>query len=210
MRDILFDLDGVLVDSRAWHLLTLEMAMHEAGYLDFRAVEGARSVDQIRSHIVALQQRPQGLTAHEQDPLAIYQRKWYFLRAMTLSGAAGRAYMPPHKTIGQQIVERARVYAGRVGVVTDTLEHAAAPMLLALGIAVDDLFARETIEEPGKPDPHLYARATARGYLHGDTVVFEDSERGAAAARSVGYTDIVQVPDVGETLPLVNGLRWRT
>ena len=95
--------------------------------------------------------------------------------------------------IASQIAYRA---AGRpVCVVTATLEHAARPMIEALtGRTLEalrwEISARQTVEDPDKPDPSLYLRALELLRADAaDVTAIEDEERGTVAARAAGITN---------------------
>jgi sugar-phosphatase len=168
---VLFDLDGVLVDSRqmveqAWLRWADEQQL-EAGEV-LAVIHGRRGQDSVRL-----------LTPHL-DPVQQVQR----IRGYEAEGEGdGLAAMPG----ALECVSFAR--RGRWAVVTSGGRELAAQRLAAAGLPVPEVLVTGDDVKEGKPDPEPYLRAaTALGVPAAECVVIEDAPAGVLAGQRAGMT----------------------
>ena len=169
---VLFDLDGVLVDServvvRTWNRWA---AHHKLEVPDLvRRAHGRRSIETVRE--VA-----PWLDAEAED-------RW--LAAAELADGDGLAALPGALTLFEAIPTRHRA------VVTSCGRALATFRLEAVGLTVPEvLIAAEDVQQ-GKPAPDGYALAAQRlGVAPSECIVMEDTPAGIAAGRAAGATVI--------------------
>jgi len=163
---VLFDLDGVLVDSRACieHVWRAWAAARGRDYRDFlRVAHGRRTSETVR------------LVAPELDAAA----ESAVLDAMESVEARGLVAFP-----GVQAL-LAAIPAGRWAVVTSGSLPVATLRLGTAGITPPAVFITAGDVRKGKPDPEGYLAAAARLSLRpSDCVVVEDSPTGVAAGKA--------------------------
>ena len=169
---VLFDLDGVLVESReATERVWLEWAArYGIGDQELRsAMHGVRSVEVVRAL------RPELDAVAESD--AIERRQAEDLRGLrAIPGAA----------------EALRALRGeRVAVVTSATRGLAEARLGAVGISLPAVVVYAGDVSRGKPDPEGYLAAAERlGVDPADAVVVEDSPPGIQAGRAAGAATV--------------------
>jgi mannitol-1-/sugar-/sorbitol-6-phosphatase len=171
-RAVLFDLDGVLVDSRAvvertWQRWT---ARHGLAIPDIVArSHGRRSVDTLRELV----------------PDDAIEGEVAWLEATELSDTEGLVVLPgAHDAL----------YAlddGRRAIVTSGGRELALMRLRFTGLPVPAVLVAAEDVRFGKPSPEGYALAAAQlGFHPGDCVVIEDTAAGISAGRTAGATVI--------------------
>lgn len=194
---ILFDCDGVLVDSDASVLKTWTRWAHQMG-LDPEAVvavvHGRRSADTVAALIEPSRQAAalELIDSFEVDEADT---------ATAIPGAAELlASLPPE----------------RWATVTSGVRNLASARLTAVGLMVPEvLITAEDVTE-GKPHPEGYRTAAQRlGVPARECVVLEDAPAGIHAARAAGVGHVIGVgnrPQVHEladiTVPDLHALRW--
>ena len=167
-RAILFDLDGVLVDSREcieliWHAWAAERALDPADFL--RVAHGRRIAETLR------------LVAPQLDAVA----EAAVLDAMEEVETRGLRAVPGAAALLRQLseVQRAIVTSGSHGVATLRLRTA--------GLPIPGVFVTAGDVMQGKPHPEGYLLAAGRlGVAPADCVVLEDSPPGVAAGKAAG------------------------
>jgi sugar-phosphatase len=167
-RAVLFDLDGVLVDSTArveyhWRVWAEQRGLDVDALL--QVVHGRRAIDTIRSFAPHLDA--------EAELQAIVAAEVGDTRGLAaLPGAeATLAALPPT----------------RLAIVTSGSRSIALARLRAAGLPIPRVMVAADEIERGKPDPQGYLRAaTALGVPPEDCIVVEDAPAGAAAARAAG------------------------
>lgn len=169
---ILFDLDGVLVDSaavvrRQWTRWAREHGLDPEEVV--RAAHGRRQIETIRE-----------LTPHvdvEAEARRLERREAEDTEGLRLIPGADR------------LVERAR--GGCWGVVTSGSRAIATTRLEHVGIGVPEVFVTAEDVDEGKPHPEAYRTGAALLGLAPDRcVVLEDSPAGIEAAGTAGATVI--------------------
>jgi sugar-phosphatase len=167
---ILFDLDGVLVDSAAWIELQWRRWAERRG-LDpapfLLVCHGRRAVETIR---LAAPQLDAEAEVARLDP------------ADEVVSAPLRAVAGAERVLGA-------LPAGAWAVATSGPRASAVARLCRVGLTVPSvLIAAEDVHR-GKPDPEVYLRAAqALGVVPGRCLVIEDAPAGLEAARAAGMT----------------------
>lgn len=176
----IFDLDGVLVDSREIHLNALNLALSE---IDRKYVisrdEQARVFEGLttRSKLEILT-RIRGLDRDSHD--VIWQRKQGYTSLMFASVSADEGL--------SALLNFIKINGISVGVASNSIRSTLDGCLKALGIEkhVDYSLSNEDVTSP-KPSPEIYLKCMS--YFDAepkDTVIFEDSPIGRAAATASG------------------------
>ena len=175
---VLFDCDGVLVDSRAageaaWTTWAERRGLDPAVVLD--GIHGRRSVDSVARFVA-----PERVEADVAE-----------LDALELDGAGDTTAIPG----------AAALLAGLPGdrwvVVTSAPEALARARLGAAGLPEPRMLITSELVSAGKPAPDPYlAAADAVGVAPGVCIVVEDTPAGIASARAAGVRTVVGVgPD---------------
>lgn len=167
---VLFDLDGVLVDSepvvvRTWNRWA---ARHKLEIPDLvRRAHGRRSIETVRE------------VAPQLD--AEVEVRW--LEGIETSDAEGLVIMPGAAELFQAIPHERRA------VVTSGGRALAEFRLAAIGLTAPAVLISAEDVERGKPAPDGYLLAAERlGAAPGECVVIEDTPAGIAAGRAAGAT----------------------
>jgi HAD superfamily hydrolase (TIGR01509 family) len=176
-RGVVFDMDGVLIDSGAHHRDAWRLLLQELGLTpvpDFWRLTIGRPAEEA---VALLLGRPVG--AAEAAALARRKRAHY-----TRLAARGMLPIPGAPAfvaaLARQGVPRA--------VATSATRHDVEDLLADLGVRrhFDVIVTAEDVRR-GKPDPEVYVRAArGLGLPPGGCVVFEDSLVGVRAARTAG------------------------
>ena len=171
-RAVLFDLDGVLVDSRAvvertWQRWT---ARHGLTIPDIVArSHGRRSVDTLRELV----------------PDDAIEAEVAWLEATELSDTEGLVVLPGARDALHALDD------GRRAVVTSGGRELAFMRLRFSGLPLPAILIAAEDVRIGKPAPEGYALAAERlGFPAADCVVFEDTAAGISAGRAAGATVI--------------------
>lgn len=167
-RAILFDLDGVLVDSRkcvelVWHAWAAERGLDPAPFL--KVAHGRRISDTMR------------LVRPDLDAVAEAR----VLDAMEEVETWGLSPVPG----AAELV--ARLSDMQWAVVTSGSRAVATLRLRTVGLPIPPVFVTADDVQRGKPDPEGYLLAARRlGVESADCVVIEDSPTGLAAGKAAG------------------------
>ena len=191
-RGILFDCDGVLVDSlesagRAWNIWSTTWAPQFDFHRDI--VHGQRAGETIAQLVDA-------------DAFAVAEAE---LAQLELDHVDGTRAIPGAVEL------TASLTPGAWTVVTSGLRALAERRLAAAGIARPDAYVAAEDVANGKPDPEPYRRgAELLGLDPAHCVVFEDAPAGIAAARAAGVPFVIGVganSAVGNPNVIVDDLR---
>jgi HAD superfamily hydrolase (TIGR01509 family) len=181
IRGVVFDMDGVLVDSGAHHREAWRALLHEVGVVpepDFWRLTIGRPAEE--AVVLLLGQR---LSAHECYRLATRKRDHYVR-------LAGRGVQPVAGA--PAFVASIRRHGLPCAVATSASRRDVGRLLRAIG--VDDHFAAVVTSEDviyGKPHPDVYALAARSiGVDPRACLAFEDSVVGIESARGAGMTVI--------------------
>lgn len=171
---VVFDMDGVLVDSEAMHLDVTCRLLAEYG-IRFEATDEFLGCTDLDMYTVLV---PRYGLPHDAATLAARQV------AMTVHHAAGVRPMP-----GVPAVPRALVADGyRVAVASSASPPIIRAQLAAVGIGHDFEALVSGVEVPrGKPAPDVFLEAARRlGVAPARCLVVEDSRNGLLAAKAAG------------------------
>jgi HAD superfamily hydrolase (TIGR01509 family) len=173
---VLFDMDGVLVDSqRYWESFEEEYLFGEllGDEVDRSGITG-RSVWDIHAHLVD----EYDVGVSQADFIAAYHeraREIYFDEATATPGVA-------------DLIRSLRERGYPVGIVSSSPREWIGWVVEEFSLGpLELLWSAEDVDGPGKPDPHIYETAAAKlGVDPTRCVVVEDSENGMTAAVRAG------------------------
>lgn len=200
-RAVLFDLDGVIIDSRAHHINAWEQLAREGGYA--HAQDFFTQTFGLRNDAILTRLAP-GIEPARVAELAA--RKETLYRALARGDARPLAGVPELLAFLQEEGVPAAVV---------TSAPRANLELVANALGIRARFAALVAEEDarrGKPDPEGFLVAAARvGVAPGRCVVIEDAPAGLQAAkaggmRAIGVTTTHPAADLGDADLVVDSL----
>ncbi len=183
MRAIVFDFDGVIVDSEPAHALAIEAALARFGMPFPGRSDYGRYIGRGDRECFAEVAREQGreLTPADMERLVALKAD-----AFVVEARSGR--IKPYA--GTVALLRAAAAAGHVGVCSGSIRASVEPVLEALGL-IELLSVMVTADDVKRnkphPEPYLLA-ATKLGLEPGACIAVEDSPTGIKSARGAGYT----------------------
>jgi HAD superfamily hydrolase (TIGR01509 family) len=179
-RAIIFDLDGVLIDSKEIHFNALNLALAN---IDKKYIISRNDQDAIF----------EGLTTYSKLNILTYTRglprsmhKDIWQEKQKFSSAMFSSVSPDAELIN--LIKYIKSQAILVGVASNSIRSTLDECLRALGVAslIDHSLSNEDVNFP-KPNPEIYINCMADLNVSADhTIIFEDSEIGREAARSSG------------------------
>ena len=199
---IIFDLDGVLVDSRGLHFDALNQAISEIAGSEHCITREAhlRGLDGIPTHEKL--RRMEFLTDEQRSDIA--QRKQELTRQ-----ALTTMQINPNL---QTVIQRLQADGHSIAVASNSVRATVEAALSALSTEVQLVLSNEDVDRP-KPNPEMYLRAMiACGVGPKETVIVEDSPTGREAADRSGaqVVPVVSPDDVTyERIVQVLGTRPR-
>jgi len=178
-----FDLDGVLIDSRELHYVTLNEALTEVG-------GGPRYAISRDEHLATYDGLPTTrklhmLTDRKQLPRALHDAVWRMKQERTLAFIR-RHFKPDARLQHMMWALKARGYT--IHCASNSVYATVKTALLYTGLldAIDWFASNEEVRHP-KPAPDIYLKCIARaGVSCHDTLVCEDSPVGRRAALASG------------------------
>lgn len=179
IRAVIFDLDGVLVDARAWHYRALSRALADCG--------AALTPEEHAARYEALPTREKLrlLTAEKGFPEALHARVWELKQRYTTelieTGCAPRA-------AHVDMMARLKAEGYKLAVASNSARRTLDLVLTAAGLLphLDAVVSCQDVARP-KPAPDVYAEACARlGVAPADCLVLEDHPVGLEAAAGAG------------------------
>ena len=180
LQAVLFDLDGVLVDTAEFHYLSWKQLAEELGvHFDRHANEGFRGVGRMECLEKLLGQYRGSFVGEEKRLLAERKNGYYMAMVETLT--------PGHVAAGGKGL-LVRLHAAGVRTAVVSASRNARRVLEKLGLTEwFDLIVDGGMVTRGKPDPEgfLLAAEKLRARAAG-CVVVEDAESGIEAARRAG------------------------
>ncbi len=194
-RAVIFDLDGVLVDSEIWW---------DEVRTDFARSHGRDWTEADRAAVMGANSRQWSETMRERLGLA--------LRAREIERAIVDAVVARYRAAGAPVIDRAPEVVRRLhgsfatAVASSAHREVIDAALAALGLAdaFDAVVSSDEVPH-GKPAPDVYAETARRLDVEpGDCLVVEDSLNGVLAAHAAGMT-VVLVPN--ESIPPAPGAR---
>jgi sugar-phosphatase len=194
-RAVLFDNDGVLVDSvasgeRGWRRWAVEFGLDPAQVL--AGVHGRRSKDTVALHLPA-EQREKALQRIDE---------------LEVADAGNTTAIPGAQALVAGL-------PGNWAVVTSAAGPLLRARLMAAGLPQPPVAVTAGDVQAGKPSPEGYLRAAAElDVAISDCIVIEDSPTGIRAGRSAGAGHVVGVgtsalgTDAKPVIRDLRGLRW--
>lgn len=184
IKAVVFDLDGVLVDSRDMHYEALNEALAKVAGEEFVI---SRAEHETTYDGLSTQQKLELLVTEKKlDPEL--KRKIFDLKQQgTIERFKTTTTNKPDPEMRDTLQEWKR-RGFPIGVASNCIRSSVVALLEALGILdqVDVIFSNEDVSNP-KPDPEIYLKAAAAfGVTPQEIFVIEDSLRGIRAARAAG------------------------
>jgi beta-phosphoglucomutase len=182
VRAILYDLDGVLVDAREWHYISLNRAL--------MCVAGKGAVISRVEHETIFDGLPTKKKLEillRQDRIRETDREtiWNLKQELTVSTIEEKAF----PDLGMISLHETTRQAGIISAcVTNSIAHTATLMLQKTGqLSHMEFVISNEMVRMAKPFPEGYIRAMIRlGTMPDDVLIVEDSDKGRQAAESSG------------------------
>ena len=177
---IIFDLDGVLVNSRELHYIALNKALREI------SEEYTISPEEHLCKYDALTttQKLKKLTAEKNLPEKYHNRVWELKQQKTLQEID--QYKPDYRII--DILKKLKSRNYKIACATNSIRDTSKLMLIRKGFFdyIDFLYSNEDVNNP-KPNAEIYMRCMIRcGVNPDETLIIEDSHIGRKAALRSG------------------------
>ncbi len=180
IKAVIFDLDGVIVDTAHYHYLAWKKLAHEFGFeLTPEDNERLKGVSRIRSMEIIMEIGGINLSDEEKNRHANRKNDWFI---EYIKGMKPDEVFPGVISLIEDLRERGYVIA-----LASSSKNA--PMVLdILGIRnYFDVIVDGTMIVHSKPHPEIFLLAAARlGVDPSECVVFEDAEAGVEAALAAG------------------------
>lgn len=182
---MIFDLDGVLVDTAKYHYLAWKRLAAERFHMDFTPQDNERfkGVNRVACMNILCQMAGVTLDAAEFDQLATRKNNWYveYVRQMTPDEVLPGA---------REFVEACRV-AGLKTAIASASKNCAL-VLTRTGITpLFDTVVDGTVVSRAKPDPEVFVKAAEKLGLPVDVcMVFEDAQAGLDGAAAGGMRSV--------------------
>ncbi len=175
---VVFDMDGVLIDSNPYHKKSLKQFAHKYGY--------DLNEDELRAKIYGRQNKEwiprlfeREMTLAEIEEYAV-EKESLFQKIFKKDVAPVAGLIPFLEVLKQENIPRAIATSAPRMNVDFVFEHT--PIGNYFGLVLDDSHIKR-----GKPDPEAYLKATELlGFEPEECVVFEDSLSGVESARNAG------------------------
>lgn len=199
MKCVLFDLDGVLVNSRVLHFETFRDALKEV-VPEFKITwsDHEKEMDGLPTRSKLKMLLSKGVLTKEQSE-QVYQKK----QEMTLASLPGT--MKPRHTLTELLVSL-KLRGLRLFCVSNAIRKTVEETLRLLEVfsMFEMIYGNEDATE-GKPSPELYLKAMeAAGVEAKDCLIVEDSQHGRQAAYASG-AHVLEVEDAEDvTLELID------
>jgi HAD superfamily hydrolase (TIGR01509 family) len=179
IKAVLYDLDGVLIDTKDWHYLSLNFALKSFGYHlseeeHKRLYEGLPTSEKLKM-----------LTKSKGLPVGLYRRITELKNSHLAGLSKDNIKIDPVKV---ELVSGIKKQGLKQIVCTNTTKSTVMMMLSSVGLYdyLDAVFTRKDINKP-KPNPEIYKKAIGySGYKPEECLIFEDSEHGLKAATLSG------------------------
>ena len=180
-RLVIFDLDGVLLDSREIHYRTLNDALERNGFSAISREDHLSTFDGLTTT-----KKLAILTEHGKIPVTAHNAIWQAKQAATVT--AFNELQPDYELIA--IMARLKQEGIKIACASNSIRNTVKLALLNQGLMpfIDYWMSNEDVKRP-KPFPEMYwACMTALGVLPKDTVIVEDSHIGRQGAIDSGAT----------------------
>lgn len=179
---IIFDLDGVLIDSRELHFDTLNSAL--------KTVDAKYCISTAEHHSkydgLSTNKKLQMLTDQKGLPESLHKAVWEEKQKETLRLIKDL----PHNKTAINIMSELKDRSYKIAVASNSIRDTVRASLHAIGVLhlVDHVVSNEDVKFP-KPFPEMYWKCMVSLNAHPkDTTIVEDSHVGREAAKSSGAT----------------------
>lgn len=197
---IIFDLDGLLIDSERLSQRSWSEVMAEAGYFlsddIYRQMIGRTEKD-----VKAILQQAYGRDFPFEE---MYKRREKrFFEIIEQEGM-------PQKSGWKELSDFIQQHGVKTAIASSTYRQLAEKKLKAAGLlSFFEVIVTGDEVPHGKPAPDLFLKAAQRlGVLPSECVVLEDSEAGIQAAQSAGMR-CIHIPDIQPITPQTSNMVWR-
>ncbi|NBB88978.1 MAG: beta-phosphoglucomutase [Bacteroidetes bacterium] len=181
IKGLIFDLDGVIVETSQFHFLAWQkLARSIGGDLSPQQNKKLKGVGRMESLDKILLWNSIGLTENQKETLASKKNQWY---QEMISSLSPKDALPGARTF----VEQAK--AKKFQIALGSSSKNARPVLEALEMtSLFDVIIDGTQTTKTKPDPQVFTMGARKLKLTPDSIiVFEDAIRGVEASRSGGF-----------------------
>jgi len=177
---IIFDLDGVLIDSKEIHFNSLNLALRDIDpkYVITRAEQDSTYEGLTTRTKLSILSESKGLPHDMHDFVWLAKQKYSSAMFESVSKDAELEYL----------LTMIRLSGIKVGVASNSIRQTLDSCLSALGIShlIDVSLSNEDVSSP-KPSPDIYLSAMSKlGSTQDSTVIFEDSDIGIRSAIASG------------------------
>jgi HAD superfamily hydrolase (TIGR01509 family) len=177
---VIFDLDGVLVESRELHYIALNKALHEIG--DQYIISKEEHL--CKYDALTTTQKLKKLTAEKNLPEKYHNKIWELKQKKTLQEID--KYKPDYRII--DILKKLKSQNYKIACATNSIRDTSKLMLIRKGFFdyIDFLYSNEDVNNP-KPNAEIYMRCMLKcGVNPDETVIIEDSHIGRKGATRSG------------------------
>lgn len=187
---IIFDLDGVLVDSRELHYIALNKALSEIG----KEYTISKEEHLCKYDALTTTQKLNKLTKEKKLPKEYHNKVWQLKQQKTLQEID--SYQRDYRII--DILKKLKSQNYKIACATNSIRETSKLMLIRKGFFdyIDFLYSNEDVKNP-KPNAEIYMRCMIKvGVNPDETVIIEDSHIGRKGAlRSGGHLCAVKDTD---------------
>ena len=187
---IIFDLDGVLVNSRELHYIALNKALSEIG----EEYTISKEEHLCKYDALTTTQKLNKLTKEKKLPKEYHNKVWQLKQQKTLQEID--SYQRDYRII--DILKKLKSQNYKIACATNSIRETSKLMLIRKGFFdyIDFLYSNEDVKNP-KPNAEIYMRCMIKvGVNPDETVIIEDSHIGRKGAlRSGGHLCAVKDTD---------------
>ena len=187
---IIFDLDGVLVNSRELHYIALNKALSEIG----EEYTISKEEHLCKYDALTTTQKLNKLTKEKKLPKEYHNKVWQLKQQKTLQEID--SYQCDYRII--DILKKLKSQNYKIACATNSIRETSKLMLIRKGFFdyIDFLYSNEDVKNP-KPNAEIYMRCMIKvGVNPDETVIIEDSHIGRKGAlRSGGHLCAVKDTD---------------
>jgi len=180
IQAVIFDLDGVIVDTAHYHFLAWKRLAKELG-IDFTEHdnEQLKGVSRMRSLDIILELGNLRLSQEEMERLAVKKNQWFVEYIMAMK--------PDEIFHGvKELIREIRSRGMKVALASSSKNAETVLNLLSIKNYFD-VIVDGTMIKHSKPDPEIFLQAAAKLNIPPvNCLVFEDAEAGVAAAVAAG------------------------